>query len=49
MIEVTESPIDLDEAQPRISREGVGSLVVHIGIVKPVIKNKKLLALPAAQ
>lgn len=41
MIQVTENPIPTEEIYSRISREGAGSIVVHIGIVKPLVDDRK--------
>lgn len=41
MIEVTENPIEPGKVYERLSEEGVGSLVVHFGIVKPVVDDRK--------
>ncbi|GAB4332104.1 MAG: molybdenum cofactor biosynthesis protein MoaE [Candidatus Abyssubacteria bacterium] len=40
MIEVTEHPIDSRDIYERISHEGSGSVVVHFGVVKPVVSGR---------
>jgi molybdopterin synthase catalytic subunit len=41
MIQVTDNPIEEGKIYEQLSREGVGSVVVHFGIVKPVIEDRK--------
>ena len=41
MIEVTENPIETGKIYEQLSQEGVGSLVIHFGIVKPVVDERK--------
>lgn len=41
MIEVSDKPIATDKILARISSKDAGSVVVHIGIVKPVVDEKK--------
>jgi molybdopterin synthase catalytic subunit len=41
MIQVTESPIQAGKVFERLSREGAGSLVVHLGVVKPVVDDRQ--------
>lgn len=40
MIELTESPIDPGTIYERLSRERAGSVVVHLGVVKPVVEER---------
>jgi molybdopterin synthase catalytic subunit len=40
MIEVTERPIEPRTVYERISHEGSGSVVVHFGVVKPVVAGR---------
>jgi len=41
MIEITEKPIDPNTIYNRLSTFGSGSLVVHFGIVKPVVEERR--------
>lgn len=41
MIEVTENPIETGKVYEQLSKEGVGSLVIHFGIVKPLVDEQK--------
>lgn len=41
MIEVTENPIETGKVFEHMSRDGAGSLVIHIGIVKPAVDGKR--------
>ena len=41
MIEVTDAQIDLNKITDRIAFDGAGSVVVHYGVVKPVVEGKK--------
>ena len=41
MIEVTESAIDVAAAFEKLNKAGVGSTVLHVGVVKPDPKGKK--------
>jgi len=41
MIEITEKPIDVAEAIGKASAAGAGSLVIHVGVVKPVVDDRK--------
>jgi len=40
MIEVTDKPIDPAAIFARMSHDGSGSVVVHFGVVKPVVEGK---------
>jgi len=40
MIEVTESAIDPSSVYQRLSLKGAGSVVVHTGVVKPVVNGR---------
>ena len=40
MIEVTQNPIDPHSVYQQLSREGSGSILVNIGIVKPQVEGK---------
>ncbi|MDY6863305.1 MAG: molybdenum cofactor biosynthesis protein MoaE [Thermodesulfobacteriota bacterium] len=40
MIELTEKPVDPATIYNRISRNDAGSVVIHFGVVKPVVKGK---------
>ncbi len=41
MIQVTEHPIETDALFERLCPEGTGSIVVHVGVVKPVVEERK--------
>ncbi|MFO8058517.1 MAG: molybdenum cofactor biosynthesis protein MoaE [bacterium] len=41
MIKVTEEPIDVNEAFEALSKQGAGSTVLHVGVVKPDPEGKK--------
>jgi molybdopterin synthase catalytic subunit len=41
MIQVTDKPIQTEKIYEQLSRNGVGSVVLHFGIVKPVVDDKK--------
>ena len=41
MIEVTEREIELSEVLAHLQTRGCGSVVVHLGVVKPVVEGKK--------
>lgn len=41
MIQVTENRIQTEKIYEQLSREGVGSVVVHLGIVKPVVDDRR--------
>ena len=41
MIELTEKPIDPASVYERLSRDGAGSVVVHFGVVKPVVSDRR--------
>ena len=41
MIEVTENPIETGKIYEQLSQDGVGSIVMHFGIVKPVVDERK--------
>jgi len=40
MIELTEKPIDPAAVYERLSRESAGSVLLHVGVVKPVAQGK---------
>ena len=40
MIKVTENPIDIGRIYEHLSRDGAGSVVIHLGIVKPVVDDR---------
>ena len=40
MIEVTQNPIDPHSVYERLSREGSGSILVNVGVVKPQVEGK---------
>ena len=40
MIKVTEHPIDVGQAYKHLSQDRAGSVVVHLGIVKPVVDDR---------
>ncbi|UCD56307.1 MAG: molybdenum cofactor biosynthesis protein MoaE, partial [Candidatus Hydrogenedentota bacterium] len=41
MVELTDRPIDPTTVFGRLSRDGTGSVVVHFGVVKPVVEEKR--------
>lgn len=41
MVEVTEVPIKPGAIYDRLNTEGTGSVVVHFGVVKPLVEGKK--------
>ncbi len=41
MIEVVETPIDVAVAFEKLDKEGAGSTVLHVGVVKPDPQGKK--------
>lgn len=41
MIELTENPIETGKIYEQMSHKGVGSLVVHVGVVKPMVEDRK--------
>ena len=41
MIELTEKPIEPASVYERLSRDGAGSVVVHFGVVKPVVSDRR--------
>ncbi len=41
VIQVTEDPIPTGEIYGRLSRQGAGSVVIHIGLVKPRVDNRR--------
>lgn len=48
MIEVTEKPIPTDNIYEKISHDGSGSVLIHIGVVKPVVNDKNTKGLRLA-
>ncbi len=40
MIEVTQNPIDPQSVYERLSREGSGSILINVGVVKPQVEGK---------
>lgn len=41
MIELTENSVDPKSVYERILKDGAGSVVVHFGVVKPVVSNRR--------
>ena len=39
MIEVTDKPIEASAIFERMARDGSGSVVIHVGVVKPVVEG----------